>query len=117
MSTQNRPITIVDAAPSNTTRANKIVIETAKTGKLSVAVAVMSIFGKKKCKSQSANPGEKKFSCQKVESANFLEENSHKPGKLPQKMRKGQISKKLAYKLKKLELNRTNLKLKGKIHA
>jgi hypothetical protein len=44
--------------------AEEIVIETAKTGKVTVAVAVMSIFSKKRCKLQSANPGNEKPSHQ-----------------------------------------------------
>jgi hypothetical protein len=49
-----------------------------------------------------------------VESAIFPEENIRGPRNLSQKMRKGLIPKKLASKLKKLELNHTNLKLKSK---
>ncbi len=74
----------------------------------------MSIFGKKRCKLQSANHGHEKPSCQKAESANFLEENSCGPKSLSQKSRKGQTLKKLASKLKKLELNCTNLELNSK---
>jgi hypothetical protein len=70
-------------------RADEITIETAKTGKVTVEITVMSIFCEKKCKSRSANPGTKKLSCQKAESANFPEENSHIPRNLSQKTRKG----------------------------
>jgi hypothetical protein len=38
-------------------RADEIANETAKTGKVTVVVAVMSIYYRKKCKLQSANPG------------------------------------------------------------
>jgi hypothetical protein len=49
-----------------------------------------------------------------VESADFSEENSRGPKNLSQKTRKGRIPKKLASKLKKLELHSTSLELKGK---
>jgi hypothetical protein len=64
------------------------VIETAKTGKVTAVVVVMSIFCRKKYKSQNAYPGNKKPSCQKAESANFLGENSLEPRILSQKTRK-----------------------------
>jgi hypothetical protein len=63
---------------------------------------------------QSANPGIEKLSCQKVERANFLEENTSGLRSLSQKSRKGRIPKKLASKLKQLEQNHTNLKLNSK---
>ncbi len=74
----------------------------------------MSIFSENRCKLQSANCGNEKPSCQKAESANFPEENSCGPRSLSQKSRKGWIPKKLASKLKKLELNCTNLELNSK---
>ncbi len=114
MSTEARSIKVANAAPSNSTRADKIAIETTKICKVTAGVAVMSIFGKKKCKSQSANPGNRKPSHQKMESSDFLGENSHKLRNLSQKMRKDQISKKLASKSTRLELNSTNLMLKSK---
>ncbi len=86
-------------------------IETAKTGKVTAVVAVMSIFSRKRCKLQSANLEDEKPSCQKAESANFLEENTRGSRSPSQKSRKGQIPKKLASKSKKLELNCTNLEL------
>ncbi len=52
-------------------RSNEIAIETAKKAKVTAVVAVMSMFCKKKCKSRSANPGNKKPSSQKPESPNF----------------------------------------------
>jgi hypothetical protein len=73
----------------------------------------MSIFSKNRCDLRNANPGDEKPSCQKAEGANFLEEISLVPRNLFQKMRKGQLPKKLASKSKKLELNSTNLKLKS----
>ncbi len=75
---------------------------------------MISIFCKKKCKSQSANPGNEKPFRQKVESANILEKNSLRLRHLCQKTRKGWLQKKLASKLKKLELNSNNLKLNCK---
>ncbi len=42
------PIKVVDTALSETMKANEIVSKTAKTGKVTVVVAVMSIFKKKK---------------------------------------------------------------------
>jgi hypothetical protein len=95
-------------------RADEIAIKAMKTGKVTSVVMVMSIFCKKKCNSQSANPRNEKLSCLKAESANFLEENSHGPRNLSLKTKKGWLPRKLAPKLKKVELNRTNLRLKSK---
>jgi hypothetical protein len=69
-------------------RADEIAIETAKISKMTTVVRVMSIFCRKKCKLRSANPGNKKPSRQKGESANLLEENSHELRNLSQKSRK-----------------------------
>ena len=77
-------------------------------------VTVMSIFKKKRCKLQSADLGNERPSCQKVERANFLEENTRGSRSLSQKSRKGRIPKKLAPKSKQLELNCTNLMLNSK---
>ncbi len=85
-----------------------------KTGKVTAVVAVMSIFCKKKSNLQSTNYRNEKPSCQKAESANFPEENSCGPRSLSLKTRKGRLPNKLAPKLKKLELNSTNLWLKSK---
>jgi hypothetical protein len=93
-------------------KANEIANETAKTGKATAVVALMSIFCRKKWKLQSTNPGNEKPSCYKAESAKFLEENSCNPRNRSQKMWKGQILKKLAPQLKKLELNSTTSMLK-----
>jgi hypothetical protein len=95
-------------------KADEIASKTAKTGKVTVVVAVMSIFKKKRCKLRSANLGNEKPSRQKAERANFLEEDTRGSRSPSQKSRKGQIPKKLAFKLKKLELNCTNLKLNSK---
>jgi hypothetical protein len=111
LSHKPRPIKVANTALSKTTKADQIVIETAKTGKVTAVVAVMSIFSRKRCKLRSANLGNEKPSCQKAERANFPEKNTRGLRSLSQKLRKGQIPKKLASKLKKLELNCTNLKL------
>jgi hypothetical protein len=74
----------------------------------------MSIFSEKRCKLRSANLGNEKPSYQKAERANFLEENTRGLRNLSQKLRKGRIPKKLVSKLKKLELNCTNLELNSK---
>jgi hypothetical protein len=74
----------------------------------------MSIFSEKRCKLRSANRGNEKSSCRKVERADFLEENSRGPRNVSQKSRKGPIPKKLASKSKKLGLNCTNLELNSK---
>jgi hypothetical protein len=70
------PIKVVDTAFSETTKADEIAIETAKTGKVTAVVAVMSIFSRKGCKLRSADLGNKKPSCQKAERANFPEVNT-----------------------------------------
>jgi hypothetical protein len=74
------------------------VIETAKTGKVTAVVAVMSIFSRKKCKLRSTNLGNERPSRQKAERADIPEENTHGWRSLSQKPRKGQIQKKLASK-------------------
>ncbi len=95
-------------------KADKIAIEPAKTGKVTAVVAVMSIFSRKRCKLQSANLGNEKSSCQKKERADFSEENTRRLRSLSRNSRKGWIPKKLASKLKKLELKCTSLKLNSK---
>jgi hypothetical protein len=104
LSTEPCPIKVANTGPSETARADKIAIETAKTGKVTAVVAAMSIFGENRCKLWSANRRNEKPSPQNAESANFLEENSRGLRILSQKSRKGQIPKKLAAKSKKLEI-------------
>jgi hypothetical protein len=94
------PIKVADTALSETTKADEITIKTAKTGKVTAAVVVMSIFSRKRCKLQSANLGNKKPSCQKAERVDFLEENTHGSRSHSQKSRKDWIPKKLVSKLK-----------------
>ncbi len=100
MSHKPRPIKVADTALSQTTKADKIAIKTAKTGKVTAVVVVMSIFGNKRCQLQSANLGNEKPSCQKAEGADFLEKNTRGSRNLSQKSRKGRIPKKLASKSK-----------------
>jgi hypothetical protein len=107
-------IKVIDTALSETTKADEIASKTTKTGKVTVVVAVMSISSRKRCKLRSANLGNKKPSCQKAERADFPEENTRGSRSPSQKSRKGWIPKKLAPKLKKLELNSTNLMLNSK---
>jgi hypothetical protein len=95
-------------------KADEIARKATKTGKVTGVVAVMSIFFKKRYKLWSANLENKKLSCQKVKRANFPEENNRRSRSLSQKSRKGWIPKKLAPKLKKLELNCTYLMLNSK---
>jgi hypothetical protein len=89
------PINVANTALSETTKADQITIETAKTGKVTAVVAAMSIFSKKRCKLRSANLGNGKPSCQKAERANFPEENIRRLRSPSQKSRKRQIPKKL----------------------
>jgi hypothetical protein len=63
---------------------------------------------------RSTNLGNEKPFGQKVERANFPEENTRGSRSPSQKSRKGQIPKKLASKSKKLELKCTSLKLNSK---
>ncbi len=95
-------------------KADEIASETAKTRKVTAVVAVISIFEKKRCELRSANLGNERPSCQKAERADFSEENTRGLRSLSKKSRKGWIPKKLASKLKKLELNCTNLMLNSK---
>jgi hypothetical protein len=95
------PIKVVNTAPSETTRANKIAIKNAETSKVTASAAVMSIFSEKTFQFQSANRRNEKPSGQKAERANFPEENTRRPRNLSQKLRKGRLLTKLASKLKK----------------
>ncbi len=103
-SNEPHSIKVANKAPSKTTRVDDIMIKTAKTGKVTTLVAVMSIFSEKRCKLRSANCGNEKPSCPKAERADFPEENTRRSRSLFQNMRKGQIPKKLAPKSKKLQL-------------
>jgi hypothetical protein len=94
------PIKVVDTALSETTKADEIASKTGKTGKVTAVVAVMSIFKKKKCKLRSTNLGNERPSRQKAERADFPEENTRGSRSPSQKLRKGQIPKKLAPKSK-----------------
>jgi hypothetical protein len=114
LSHKPRPIKVASTALSETTKADEIAIKTAKTGKVTAVVAVMSIFSEKRCKLRRANLGNKKPSHHKAGRADFPEENTCGSRSLSQKSRKGWIPKKLAHKLKKLELNCTNLMLNSK---
>jgi hypothetical protein len=109
-----RLIKVANTALSETTKADEIAIETAKTSKVTAVVKVMSIFSRKRCKLQSANLKNEKPSCQKVERANFLEENTRGSRSPSQKSRKGRMPKILASKSNKLELYCTHLKLNSK---
>ncbi len=71
-----RPIKVVNTALSKTTKADEIASKTAKTGKVTAVVAVMSIFKKKRCELRSANLGKERPSLQKAEKANIPEENT-----------------------------------------
>jgi hypothetical protein len=113
LSYKPRPIKVANTALSETTKADQIAIETAKSGKVTAVVVVMSIFSKKRCKLRSTNLRNEKPSCQKAERADFPEENTRGLRSPSQKSRKGRMPKKLASTSKKLELNCTNLKLKS----
>jgi hypothetical protein len=67
------PIKVVDTALSETMKADEIASETAKTGKVTAVVAVVSIFKKKRCKLRSVNLGNERPSHQKAERANIPE--------------------------------------------
>jgi hypothetical protein len=56
MPTDSRPVKVMNTAPSKTLRANEIARKTAKTGKVTMVAAVMSIHCRKKCNLPSANP-------------------------------------------------------------
>ncbi len=107
-------IKVIYTALSETMKADEIASKIAKTRTVTVVAAVMSIFSRKRCKLQSANLGNERPSRQKAERADIPEENIRGLRSPSQKLRKGQIPKKLASKLKKLELNCTNLMLNSK---
>jgi hypothetical protein len=65
------PIKVVNTALSETTKADEIASEAAKTGKMTAVVMVMSIFKKKICKLWSNNLGNEKPSCQRAEEPIF----------------------------------------------
>ena len=104
LSHKPRPIKVVETALSVAMKADEIALETAKTGKVTAVIAVISIFKRKKCKLRSASLGNERPSCQRAERAIFLQEIIRGLQNLSQKSRKGWIPKKLAPKLKKLEL-------------
>jgi hypothetical protein len=54
LSHKPHPIKVVNTALSETTRADEIASETAKTGKVTAVVAVMSIFSRKRCELRGA---------------------------------------------------------------
>jgi hypothetical protein len=114
LSHKPRPIKVVDTALSESTMADEIASETAKTGKVTAVVMIMSIFKKQRCKLRSTNLGNERLSCQKAERAIFPEENTRGLRSPSQKLRKGRIPMKLAPKSKKLEPNCTNLMLNSK---
>jgi hypothetical protein len=114
LSHKPHPIKTINTALSETTKADEIASDTAKTGKVTTVVAVISIFKKKRCELQSTNLRNERPSCQKAERANFLEENTRGLRSLSQKSRNGWVPKKLASESKKLELNCTNLMLSSK---
>jgi hypothetical protein len=55
------PIKVVNTALSETTKADEIVSKTARTGKVTAVVTVISIFKKKRCKLRIANLGNIRF--------------------------------------------------------
>jgi hypothetical protein len=81
--------------------ADEIASGTAKTGKVTGVVEVMSIFKKKRCKLWNANIGNGKPCHHKAKRADFLEENTRGSKSLSQKLRKGWMPKKLASQSKK----------------
>jgi hypothetical protein len=101
-------------APSETMRADEIAIKTAKTSKVTALVAVMSVFSKKDASCGALIAEMRSLLAKNAESANIPEGNTRRSRSLSQKLRKGQMLKKLAPKLKKLRLNCTNLKLNSK---
>jgi hypothetical protein len=98
LSHKPRPIKVVNTALSETTKADEIAKEAAKTSKVTAIVAVKSIFNRKRCKLQSASLGNERPSFQKAKRANFLQKNTNGLQNLSQKSRKGRIPKKLASK-------------------
>jgi hypothetical protein len=114
MSQKPHPIKVVNTALSEATKADEIAKETAKTGKVTMVVTVMSIFKRKRFELRSASLRNERLSHQKAERGNFWHENTRGLQNLSQKSRKGQIPKKLASKSKKLELNCTCLMLNSK---
>jgi hypothetical protein len=69
LSHKPHPIKVVDTALSVAIKADEIAKETAKTGKVTAVVAVMSIFKRKKCKLQSASLGNERPSRQQADRA------------------------------------------------
>ncbi len=94
MSHKPRPIKVVDTALSETTKVDEIASKTAKTGKVTAVVAVMSIFKKKDANCGALVLEMRGLLAKKAERANFLEENTRGLRSLSQKSRKGRIPKK-----------------------
>ncbi len=96
MSHKPRTIKVVKTALSAAMKADEIAKETAKTGKVTAVVAVMSIFKKKKCKLRSATLGKERPSRQRAERANFLQEISRGSRNLSQKNKKRSDTKEIS---------------------
>jgi hypothetical protein len=67
LSHKPHPIKVVNTALSETMTADDIAKETAKNGKVTAVVTVMSIFKRKRCKLRSTSLGNERPSCQKAE--------------------------------------------------
>ncbi len=112
MSHKPRPIKVVDTALSKTTKADEIASETAKTGKVTAVVAVMSIFKKKRCKLQSANLGNERPSCQKGRKSQFSGGKCPRIKKPFSKIKKRPDTKKISIQIKEIraKLHKLNAK-------
>jgi hypothetical protein len=73
LSTEPHPIKVATTAPDNI-RADEIAINTAKTGKVTAVVTVMSIFCRERCNSQNAKSRDKKLLAKRQKVPNYQRE-------------------------------------------
>jgi hypothetical protein len=86
MSTEAHPIKVVNTTPSKNMRADEIAIKTAKTGKVHVVVAVMSIFIERNASRGVLILETRSFLVKNRERSDFLGGNFRKPRNLAQKL-------------------------------
>ncbi len=95
-------------------KADEIASETTTTGKVTAVVTIMSFLRIKDANCGALISEMRGLLAKRRKEPILPEENTRRSRSISQKLRKGQIPKKLAPKSKKYELNRTNLMLNSK---
>jgi hypothetical protein len=107
-------IKVANTASSETTRANEILVKTAKTSKVTVVVVLMSIFSEKEASCGALITEMRSLFSKRRKVQFFRREIPTYQETLLRNQEKAGYPLKLAPKLKKLELNCTNLELNSK---